>query len=306
VKRDFLRLADLSIDELNQLLKRAHVLKTARRAGKRVDTLAGKTLALIFEKASTRTRLSFEAAIAQLGGHPITLPFADSQMARGEPLVDTARVVAGYVDAVVMRTFADARLQEFARVAQVPVINGLTDGAHPVQLLADLLTVQERRGAIPGRPMAFVGDGSSNMARSWIEAARLFEFPLRIAAPKGYQPPENELAAAKSWVEMTTDPARAVAGAEVVSTDVWTSMGQEKETQDRLAAFRGFTLDAALMKGAHAEAIVLHCLPAHRGEEISEAVLEGPQSAVFQQAENRLHAQKALLELLMLGRFPAP
>lgn len=302
-KRDFLRLADLSVPELRQLLQRAHGLKESRRRGQLVKTLEGKTLALIFEKASTRTRLSFEAAMAQLGGHAITLPHGESQMARGEPLADTARVVAGYVDAVVMRTFSDQRLQDFAKACAVPVINGLTDGAHPVQLLADLLTVQERRGALKGRAMAFVGDGASNMARSWIEAARLFQFPLRIAAPEGYQPPADEVAAAEGLVKVTHDPEQAVAGVEVVSTDVWTSMGQEKETSNRLVAFQKFTVDAALMKRAHADAIVLHCLPAHRGEEISAEVLEGPQSAVFQQAENRMHAQKALLELLLLGRL---
>jgi ornithine carbamoyltransferase len=304
-KRDFLRLGDLSHSELERLLQRAHALKATRQRGDRSPTLEGKTLALIFEKASTRTRLSFEAAMAQLGGHAIALPFNESQMARGEPLSDTARVVASYTDAIVMRTYADARLREFAAAAHVPVINGLTDGGHPVQLLADLLTVQERRGALKGRPMAFVGDGASNMARSWVEASRIFDFPLRVAAPEGFQPPPEEVSAAEGRVEVTTDPARAIRGAEVVSTDVWTSMGQEKESAQRVAAFRGFTLDTALMANAHPQTIVLHCLPAHRGEEISDEVLEGPQSAVFQQAENRLHTQKALLELLLLDKLPS-
>ncbi|HET9449555.1 MAG TPA: ornithine carbamoyltransferase, partial [Aggregicoccus sp.] len=286
-KRDFLRLSDLTLAEHHRLLARAHSLK-ARRAKKQVDrTLEGRTLVLIFEKASTRTRLSFEAAMGQLGGQAITLPFDGSQMARGEPLGDTARVVSGYADCIMMRTFADARIQEFARAATVPVINGLTDGAHPVQLLADLMTMQERLGSIEGRTVAFVGDGATNMALSWMEAARLFGFSLRLASPEGYRPPAAEVKDCGSRLFLTASPQEAVAGAEVVVTDVWTSMGQEAETAKRLAAFKGYCVNEALMAHAQPGAIVLHCLPAHRGEEISGGVLDGPQSAAWDEAENR-------------------
>ena len=301
MKRDFLRLSDLKPSEHRALLARAHELKALRRSKKVLRTLEGRTLVLIFEKASTRTRLSFEAAMGQLGGQAITLPFDGSQMARGEPLADTARVVSGYADCIMMRTFKDERIQEFARAATVPVINGLTDGAHPVQLLADLMTVQERLGSIEGRTVAFVGDGATNMALSWMEAARIFGFSLRLAAPEGYRPPADEVKACGSRLFITASPEEAVASAEVVVTDVWTSMGQEAETAKRLAAFKGFCVDEALLARAKPGAMVLHCLPAHRGEEISAGVLDGPQSAAWDEAENRMHAQKALLELLLLG-----
>jgi ornithine carbamoyltransferase len=220
-------------------------------------------------------------------------------MARGEPVADTARVTSGYVDAIVYRTAGEDRLHTMARFATVPVINGLSDASHPVQLLADLLTVIERHGSLAGRVVAFVGDGSSNMARSWVEAAGLFGFELRIGAPAGFVPPAAEVDAAKGRVRVTHDPREAVRGADVVNTDVWTSMGQEAEAAERLRAFAGFCVDASLVSLAAPSAVVLHCLPAHRGEEISADVLEGPQSAVFDQAENRMHAQKALLELLL-------
>ena len=299
MKRDFLRLHDLSLAEHQALFARAATLKAERKAGAHHTTLTGRTIALVFEKASTRTRVSFEAAMAQLGGHAITLTSQGSQIARGEPAEDTARVLASYVDAIMLRTFADSRLQTFARYSEVPVINGLSDDAHPVQLLADLLTVIERFGSLSGRQIAFVGDGGGNMVRSWIEAARLFGFTLRLAAPKGFRPPAAELQGAE--VIITSDPREAVEGAEVVNTDVWTSMGQEDEAAARLAAFAGYCVDSTLLRLAAPSAIVLHCLPAHRGEEISAEVLEGPQSAVFAQAENRLHTTKALLEQLLVG-----
>jgi ornithine carbamoyltransferase len=305
VKRDFLTLSDLSKDELSALLHRTALLKEARAQRRVVSTLAGRTLVLIFEKASTRTRLSFEAAMAQLGGHAITLPIADSQLGRGEPLSDTARVVSGYADAVMIRTFADERLREFARHASIPVINGLTDGGHPVQLLADLFTLRERFGRVAGRTVAFVGDGSCNMAASWVEAAGLFGFDLRIAAPEGYRPKAEVLALSPGRVTLHADPRAAAKGAEVIATDVWTSMGQEAEAQARRRAFAGYCVDAALLKQAAEQAIVLHCLPAHRGEEISAEVLEGPQSAAWDEAENRMHVQKALLETLILDSRPA-
>jgi ornithine carbamoyltransferase len=306
-KRDFLTLGDFTREEYRQLFARARSLKARRQSGKLDTTLAGRILGLVFEKPSTRTRVSFEAAMFQLGGSAIALPMGDSQMSRGEPLRDTARVLASYLDAIVMRTFGDDRLAEMARHARVPVINGLSDGGHPVQILADLLTIEERLGQCQGQVVAWIGDGRSNMARSFIEATRIFDFELRIAAPAGYAPSAEEiagLAGAKARV-VQGPPEEMAKEASVVVTDVWASMGQEDEAARRRAAFRGYTVDGALVSRADPKAIVLHCLPAHRGEEITEEVLEGPQSAVFQEAENRLHAQKALLELLVLGELPA-
>lgn len=300
-KRDFLKLSDFTPAEHRALFDRAHAVKRARAERRLEPTLAGRTLVLLFEKASTRTRLSFEAAMFQLGGNAITLPYAESQMARGEPLEDTARVVSGYADAMVVRTFGDDRLLTLARAATIPVINGLTDGGHPVQLLADLFTIEERLGGVKGRKVAFIGDGSSNMARSYVEAARLFEFELRLAAPKGYRPPAAELAASERWVRVTDRPEEAAEGAEVIATDVWTSMGQEAEAAARRAAFAGYCVDSAIVAKGKAGCIVLHCLPAHRGEEITAEVIESESSAIFQEAENRMHVQKALLEKLLLG-----
>ena len=288
MKRDFLQLSDLSLDEHRALFRRARELKKQPRQ----QTLQGRSLLLLFEKASTRTRISFEAAMGQLGGHAITLPTQDSQIARGEPLEDTARVASRYVDAIMFRTHGDDRLKAFAAAATVPVINGLSDGGHPVQILADLLTVEEKLGSVEGKTIAFVGDGASNMALSFLEAAKIFRFTLRLAAPKDYAPAGVE----------TVSPADAVTGADVVVTDVWISMGQEKEAAARRSAFAGYIVDEKLMRLAAPHAIVLHCLPAHRGEEISAGVIDGPQSAVFDEAENRMHVQKALLELLILGR----
>jgi ornithine carbamoyltransferase len=298
VKRDFLTLSDLSIDEHRALFRRAHELKAKRKLGEPVHTLAGRSLLLLFEKASTRTRISFEAAIGQLGGNAITLPTQDSQIARGETLEDTARVASGYVDAIMFRTHGDDRLRAFASAATVPVINGLSDGGHPVQILADLFTVEEKLGGVEGKTLAFVGDCASNMALSFCEAAPLFGFSLRLAAPEGYRPPASALRGAK----VTANPAEAVKGADVVITDVWISMGQEKEAAARKAALGSFIVDDQLMKHAAPHAVVLHCLPAHRGEEIAASVIDGPQSAVFDEAENRMHVQKALLELLILAR----
>ena len=298
MKRDFLTLSDLSPDEHRELFRRARELKAKRAAGEPVQTLWSRSLLLLFEKASTRTRISFEAAIGQLGGNAITLPMADSQIARGETLEDTARVASRYVDAIMFRTHGDERLKAFAKAATVPVINGLSDGGHPVQILADLLTVEEKLGSVQGKKLAFVGDCASNMALSFCEAAPIFGFELRLAAPEGYRPPASALRGAR----VTTDPNEAVKGADVVITDVWISMGQEKEAAARKAALGGFIVDERLMSYAPKHAVVLHCLPAHRGEEISAGVIDGPQSAVFDEAENRLHVQKALLEILILQR----
>lgn len=295
--RHFLTLSDLTLTEHDGLFARSAELKAARNAGRTHQTLVGKTLVLVFEKASTRTRVSFEAAMVQLGGHVITLTGSESQLGRGEPAQDTARVISRYADGIMLRTYGDDRLQTFAQASRVPVINGLSDGAHPVQLLADLFTVKERFGDLRGLPIAFVGDGATNMGRSWIEAARIFGFELRLAAPEGYRPKADEL---HDGVKLTGDPREAVKGALVVNTDVWTSMGQESEAAARKAAFAGYIVDEALVALADPRAIVLHCLPAHRGEEISAGVLEGPQSAVWDEAENRLHVQKALIEQLLV------
>ncbi len=301
-KRDFLRVSDLSQAEHQALFDRARTLKLHRQRRESDRTLDGRTLILVFEKPSTRTRLSFEAAMFQLGGSAISLNDSESQLSRGESVADTARVASRYGDAIMLRTFGDDRLREFAHAATVPVINGLSDGAHPVQVLADLFTIEERLKTIPGRVVAFVGDGASNMARSWAEATKLFGFHLRIGAPKDYWPPANELPSQGS-VQLTEDPVEAVVGADVVATDAWTSMGQEKEAQRRSSALRRFRVDDELLRHAKQSCIVLHCLPAHRGEEITDSVLDGPRSAVFDEAENRLHVQKALLEQLILGRF---
>ena len=296
MKRDFLSLSDLTAAEHRALFARAHELKALRRRGQAVQTLAGRSLLLLFEKHSTRTRISFEAAIGQLGGSAISLPMQDSQLSRGESLEDTARVASRYVDAILFRTHGDDRLRALAQAATVPVINGLSDGGHPVQILADLFTVEERLGSVRGRTLAFIGDCASNMALSFCEAAPLFGFKLRLAAPEGYRPPPAALRGAF----LTASPAEAARGADVVITDVWISMGQEKEAAARRQAFHGFLVDDALLAHANGDAIVLHCLPAHRGEEISAAVLDGPRSAVLDEAENRMHVQKALLEQLIL------
>ncbi|MBE2251065.1 MAG: ornithine carbamoyltransferase [Myxococcus sp.] len=296
MKRDFLTLFDLTIDEHKALFHRARALKEARKQGRVISTMAGRTLVMIFEKASTRTRLSFEAAMTQLGGSAIDLSAANSQMSRGEPLADTARVTGRYCDVVMMRTFGDERLAEFAKHCAVPVINGLTDGGHPVQILTDLFTIEERLGAVEGKTLAFIGDTASNMGRSFTEAAKLYGYQLKLASPKGYHPADDVVKRSPGHVHLVDDPREAARGADVIITDVWTSMGQEAESKQRLADLAGFQVDAALMKLAKPGAIFLHCLPAHRGEEVSADVIDGPQSAVWDEAENRLHVQKALLE----------
>ncbi len=296
-KRDFLSFADLSRDECLALLDLALAMKAGEYQAK---PLAGKSLALIFAKSSTRTRVSFEVGTRQLGGEPIFLSSRDIQLGRGEPIKDMARVLSRYVDGIMIRTFAQADLLVLAEYASIPIINGLTDLLHPCQLLADLLTIREEFGTLDGRVVAWIGDGN-NMANSWIEAAGLLGFELRLACPEGYEPDHElfERNARKTKLTITDDPAEAVVGAHVVSTDVWASMGQEGEAELRKQAFAGYCVDEALLRGAAINAIVLHCLPAHRGEEISESVLEGPRSRVWDEAENRLHAQKALLALVM-------
>ena len=296
-KSDFLAVTDLSRDQLLGLIDLASRMKSGAY---RERPLAGKTLAMIFTKSSTRTRVSFEVGSTQLGGHALFLSSRDIQLGRGEPIRDTARVLSRYVDGIMIRTFAHADVEELARFATVPVINGLTDYNHPCQILADLLTVHENLGDLSRRVVAWIGDGN-NMAHSWIEAAAVLGFELRLACPEGYDPDPGLLAdaSARTRITLTRSPQEAARGADVVNTDVWASMGQETEQELRVAAFKGFIVDEGLMAGAAPSAIFLHCLPAHRGEEVSQAVLEGPQSRVWDEAENRLHAQKALMAMLM-------
>ena len=296
-KRDFLTIADFTRDELTRLLDLALRMKAGMDDRK---PLAGKTLGMIFAKSSTRTRVSFEVGAYQLGGHALFLSARDIQLGRGEPIRDMARVLSRYLDLIMIRTFAQADVEELARFATIPVINGLTDLHHPCQILADLLTIKEDLGGWEGKVVAWVGDGN-NMANSWIDAAGVLGFELRLACPEGYEPNHEvfERNGKRTRLLITEDPEEAVAGAHVVNTDVWASMGQEGEAEARKQAFQGYLVDEALMARAHKAAILLHCLPAHRGEEVSEAVLEGPRSRVWDQAENRLHAQKALMAVLL-------
>ena len=296
-KRDFLAIPDFTREELHALLELAGRMK----AGEYHDRpLAGKTLAMVFAKSSTRTRVSFEVGAFQLGGHALFLSSRDIQLGRGEPIRDTARVLSRYVDGIMIRTFDHAEVVELAKYATVPVINGLTDLLHPCQILADLLTIRESLGTWEGKSVAWIGDGN-NMANSWINAAGVLGFELRLACPEGYEPAHSifQMHQHNTKLVITEDPEEAVEGAHVVTTDVWASMGQEAEAALRAKAFDGYQVDEALMARAAKDAIFLHCLPAHRGEEVSEAVLEGPQSRVWDEAENRLHVQKALMATLM-------
>ena len=298
--RHFLAIPDFTRAELVALFDLAARMK---RRDYREKPLAGRTLGMIFAKSSTRTRVSFEVGAYQLGGHALFLSSRDIQLGRGEPIRDTARVLSRYLDGLMIRTFDHADAEELARYGSVPVINGLTDLLHPCQVLADLLTVRESLGGWDGKVVAWVGDGN-NMANSWINAAGSLGFELRLACPEGYRPDAGILARnqAKTKILLTADPCEAARGAHVVTTDVWASMGQEQEQEVRARAFQGYMVDAALLRTADPSAIFLHCLPAHRGEEVSEEVLEGPQSRVWDEAENRLHVQKALRATLMGGR----
>jgi len=296
--RHFLSLRDLSTAELRAIIQRASGLKQEFPGQRLQQTRPGRVLAMIFEKSSTRTRVSFEAAMAQLGGHAIFLSPHDTQLGRGEPVEDTGRVLAKMVDCVMLRTFEHEKLERYAAHSAVPVINGLSDSFHPCQLLADMQTFYEHRGEISGRRVAWLGDGN-NMCHSYINAAGLLDFNLAIACPLEYQPDPAVVDAAAADVEISSDPARAVAGADLVVTDVWASMGQEKESADRNAAFRPFQVNAQLMKSARSDALFMHCLPAHREEEVTAEVIDGRQSVVWEEAGNRLHSQKALLEFLL-------
>jgi ornithine carbamoyltransferase len=297
--RDFLAIPDFSRAELNRLFDLAESMRSGAYTK---QPLAGKSLAMIFLKSSTRTRVSFEVGTWQLGGHALFLSSRDVQIGRGEPIPDTARVLSRYVDGIMIRTFAHADVEQLAEYSRVPVINGLTDLLHPCQVLADILTIRQRLGTYEGRKVAWIGDGN-NMANSWINAAYRLGFELVLACPEGYDPDATILARAQreANVRVVRDPNEAAAGAHVVNTDVWASMGQEQEQAVREKAFAGYRVDAALMKRAAPDAIFLHCLPAHRGEEVTAEVIDGPQSCVFDEAENRLHIQKAIMAALIGG-----
>ena len=296
--RHFLTLLDLSSEELRAVIRRAIELKAMRNQNQDYAPFVNRTLGMIFDKSSTRTRVSFEAGMAQFGGHALFLSSKDTQLGRGEPVQDTARVLSRMVDIIMIRTYAHSTIERFAEVAQVPVINGLTDLYHPCQLLADLQTWFEQRGDISGATVTWVGDGN-NMCHSYINAARLLDFNLRIGCPEGYMPDAEIVAAAGSNVAIMHDAMAAAEGSDLIVTDVWASMGQEQEQLKREQAFQDFQVNHSLMQVAHADALFMHCLPAHREEEVSTEVLEGPQSVVWDEAENRLHAQKALIEFLL-------
>lgn len=296
--RHFLTLMDFSAEELQGLIQRGIELKAIQRSGEIFEPLKNKVLAMVFEKSSTRTRVAFETAISQCGGHAIFLSPRDTQLGRGEPIKDSARVLSRMVDIVMIRTFEHNKVEEFAAYSKVPVINALTDLQHPCQLLADMQTYFEHRGYIKGKKVVWIGDGN-NMCHSYIDAARQFDFQLAIAAPKGYLPDNTLLSSAGKNAWLADSPADACRDADLIVTDVWASMGQEDEADSRIKTFADYQVTPELMLLANPDALFMHCLPAHRGEEVSEAVLEGPHSVVWDEAENRLHSQKALLEFLL-------
>ncbi|HEX4857383.1 MAG TPA: ornithine carbamoyltransferase [Usitatibacteraceae bacterium] len=303
--RHFLRFKDFSREEHLHLFERAKVLKDRFKRYIPYQPLTDRMLAMVFEKSSTRTRVSFEAGIYQLGGQAIFLDSQSTQLGRAEPIEDTARVITRMVDLVMIRTFEQARVERFAEFSRVPVINGLTNEFHPCQVLADIFTFVEQRGPIAGKTVAWIGD-ANNMSYTWLEAARVLDFRLHVATPAGYamQGREGEPLDTEHLSQFT-DPRAAAAGAHLVTTDVWTSMGYEAEAQARQAAFEGFIVDRAVMAAAAKDALFMHCLPAHRGEEVSAEVIDGAQSVVWEEAENRLHVQKALMEYLLLGKISA-
>lgn len=296
--RHFRTLLDLSPQELKALIARAIELKAEKKQGNAHASLRGKVMAMVFEKSSTRTRVSFEAGMVQLGGHAIFLSPRDTQLGRGEPAADSARVLSSMVDIIMLRTFAHATLETFAEYSSVPVINGLTDAYHPCQLLADVQTFEEHRGSIAGKTVTWVGDGN-NMCHSYINAARQFDFELKIACPPGFEPEATLLHANKDRVSLCHDPVDAAKDSHLLATDVWASMGQEEEQKEREAKFAGFQVNHALLEHAASDALVMHCLPAHRGEEISAELMAAADSVIWAEAENRLHSQKALIEFLL-------
>ncbi len=300
MKKDFIALTDLNKDELSAVIKRAVEFKSGK--DRNSCPLIGKNIGLFFEKPSTRTRVSFEAGVYQLGGNTICMNRSDLQLGRGETMADTAKTLSRYLDGIVIRTFGHSVLQEFSENASIPVINGLSDIHHPCQALADLMTIYENKGVLKGLRVAFIGDGN-NVCNSLIEAASMMEFNLTIACPEGFEPHtgilENARSSAKSEIIVLRDPMEAAGKADVVYTDAWVSMGQEKEAEEKKKKFQGYQISDRLLSCSKKDAIVMHCLPAHRGEEITDEVMDGPHSAVFDQAENRLHGQKALLEFLI-------
>ncbi len=303
MKKDLLCLYDLTKDDIMEILRRAACLKDKHKNSEEHRPLRGKSLGMIFEKPSTRTRVSFEVGMYQLGGHPLYLRWTDTQLGRGESISDTAQTLSRYLDGIMIRTFSQETVQELARFADVPVINGLTDRYHPCQTLADVFTVMDKRDIAGGFKTAYIGDGN-NIAHSWINAALRLNFDLTLACPPTHSPDRQVLERAQkeasSAIELVHDPVQAVRGADVISTDTWVSMGQEKDYRERIKAFRGFQVNEELVAAARNDSVmVMHCLPAHRGEEITDGVLDGRHSVVFDQAENRLHVQKAVLEILM-------
>ena len=301
MKKDLLSILDLNADDIHALLDRTAELKEMQKRGVPHESLKGKSLGMIFEKSSTRTRVSFDVGMFQLGGQAIFLSPSDTQIGRGEPVADTARVLSRYLDGIMIRTYSQDMLEEFASHATVPVINGLTDLLHPCQILTDLFTIREHFGTIEGRKVAWIGDGN-NMAHSWINAAERLGFELTLACPEGHKPDEAVLKNAvknAGNIKVLDDPAGAALDADVINTDVWASMGQEDESEERKKVFAAYQVNEELLSHASSDAIVLHCLPAHRGEEITAEVMEGKRSLIFDQAENRLHTQKAIMEILM-------
>ncbi len=298
MKKHLLTLRDLDKQEIMELIERALEIKQSGRS--KEFPLRGYTLGLIFDKPSTRTRVSFETAMFRLGGNTIYLGRSDTQMSRNEPIRDTARVLSRYLDVLAIRTYSQTMVEEMARWSEIPVINALTDMYHPCQILSDLMTVKEKKGTIEGLKVAWVGDGN-NVAHSWINAASLLDFEFVLACPPGYEPAAQVVEKAHSNVKVVNDPSKAASGADVINTDVWASMGQEEEHQKRVNEFQGFQVNEELLGLCKPDVIVMHCLPAHRGEEISDQVIEGPRSVVFDQAENKMHLHQALLEKLLLN-----
>ncbi|HDQ04869.1 MAG TPA: ornithine carbamoyltransferase [Deltaproteobacteria bacterium] len=302
MKKDLLGICDLEAADFEEIWQKAEKLKKDLRQGREHASLKGKTLGMIFDKSSTRTRISFEVGMYQLGGIALFLSSRDTQIGRGEIIADTARMASVYLDGIMIRTFAQNDVEEFARHATIPVINGLTDLLHPCQILSDLFTIKEKKGSYEGMKVAYIGDGN-NVANSWIEAASILPFELALACPKGYDPDseimDRSMKELKSKISLYRDPSDAAKDADVLYTDVWASMGQEAENEQRKKVFKNFKINAQVLKKAKKDAIVMHCLPAHRGEEITAEVLDGEQSVVIEQAENRLHVQKAILEILL-------
>lgn len=297
--RHFLKLADFRAEELEHMLERALWIKARQKAGNPYEPFHGKVLAMIFEKASTRTRVSFETGFYQMGGNVVNLTSQGSQLGRSESIEDTARVISRMVDLVMIRTFGQDHLVAFAQNSQVPVINGLTNEYHPVQIMTDILTFMEHKGSIRGKRVAWIGD-ANNMSYSWLEAAKILGFEMTLAIPEGY-PIDTSLIPAGNYYTVTRDPIEAAKGADLVTTDVWTSMGFEKENEKRRHDFASFQVNDAVMAAADPQALFMHCLPAHRGEEVAASVIDGPQSVVWDEAENRLHAQKGIMEYCLLG-----